>query len=273
MSVTQSVRQTAARAGNSRWLERLTRAGFIGYGLLHLVVAWLAIQIAQGKPGVEGDQTGAFQLLEQQPSGRLLLILIIVGLVAMALWQLTLAAVGHRDETGWHRPAERFLSLTRTIVYAVLAWTAAWVLMRPAESSAAKQQEATGSMLAQPAGRWLVAIAGLAILGTGVCLAVYGWRRMFERRLRTGEMSWDTRKAVIALGRVGYIAKGVAYGIVGWLVVQAAVSYDPSRARGLDAALRTIAAEPYGMPLLILVAIGMAAFGVYCFFQSKYRKI
>jgi hypothetical protein len=60
---------------------------------------------------------------------------------------------------------------------------------------------------------------------------------------------------------------------VGVLVIQAAVGYDPAKARGLDAALRTTAAAPYGKPLLILIAAGIAAFGVFCFFQAKYRRI
>lgn len=273
MAVSQLVRQPAQRAHNSRWLQWLTRAGFVGYGVLHLAVGWLAVKIAQGEPAAEGDQTGAFQLLERQPTGRAPLVFIVVSLAAMALWQLTLAAVGHQGETGGRRVTERLVSLARAVVYGALAWSAARVLMRAAESGAAKQEQAIGGLLAQPAGRWLVGLAGLAILGIGAGMAVYGLIRKFERHLRCDEMSARTRKAALALGQGGYLAKGTAYGIVGVLVTQAAVRYDPARARGLDAALRTVAAEPYGMPLLILIAAGVAAFGFFCFFQARYRKI
>jgi len=57
------------------------------------------------------------------------------------------------------------------------------------------------------------------------------------------------------------------------LLVSAAVTYDPDKARGLDAALRTLAAQPYGGFLLAVVALGIAAFGVFCFIQARYRKV
>lgn len=86
-------------------------------------------------------------------------------------------------------------------------------------------------------------------------------------------MSPKTRQLARRLGMAGYVAKGVAYGIAGLLVIVAAVNYDPEKARGLDAALHTLREQSYGMFLLTLVALGIAAFGVYCFLQSRYRKV
>lgn len=272
-SMAQSARRTAGRARNSTLLEALTRGGFVGYGLLHLAVAWLALQIAFGHANAEGSQSGAFQLLSHQPLGRPLLVVIAVGLLAMAIWQLLEALIGHRDETGGRRVAERVLSAARTVVYAVLAWTAWKVQSGTPTSSAAQQQQATAGVLAHPAGRVLVAIAALVVLGVGIGLVVYGAKRMFERRLRTGRMSYSTRQLVTGLGRVGYIAKGVAFGIVGLLVFSAAVEKNAANSTGLDGALHTLAGKPYGQVLLIAVAAGFAAFGVFCFFQSRYRKV
>lgn len=268
--------------GNSRWLEVLARAGFIGYGVVHLAVAWVTVQIAAGRQQEEGDQSGAVQLLERQPFGRFLLIFMAVGLAAMAVWQLILAAVGHREERGLRlragtpspsRPAERLASLGRTVVYAAVAWTAARVVLAAPNSSAEQQEKATAGVLAHPAGRWLVALAALGVLALGIGLAVHGLRRSFEKRLRMAQMSRRVRRIATRLGQVGYLAKGVAYGIVGVLVGQAALSRDAARSRGLDGALHTLAGKAYGTVLLIVIAVGFAAFGVYCFFQSRYRRV
>ena len=51
------------------------------------------------------------------------------------------------------------------------------------------------------------------------------------------------------------------------------MNYDPEKARGLDAALQTLREQSYGPLLLALIALGIAAFGVYCFLQSRYRKV
>ena len=71
----------------------------------------------------------------------------------------------------------------------------------------------------------------------------------------------------------GYTRKGVAFGIAGGMIIASAVTYDPDKARGLDAALKTLASAQYGPWLLALIALGIAAFGVYCFFQARYRKV
>jgi hypothetical protein len=272
-SLAQSARTTAGKARNSRILELSTRAGFVGYGLLHLAVAWLTLQIAFGRTGQEGSQSGAFRLLANQPFGRPLLVAIAIGLLAMAVWQLLEATIGHRDRTGRRRTAERVLSAARTVVYAALAWTAFQVQAGAPTSSAGQQEQATAGVLAHPVGRVLVLIAALVVMGVGIGLLVYGAKRMFERRLKTGRMSYSTRRMVVGLGRAGYVAKGIAFGIVGLLVFFAAVQQDAAKSSGLDGALHTLAGKPYGQVLLLAIAAGFAAFGVYCFFQSRYRKV
>jgi hypothetical protein len=272
-SLAQSARTTAGKARNSRILEMSARAGFVGYGVLHLAVAWLAVQIAFGHATEEGSQSGAFRLLSHQPLGRPLLVVVVVGLLAMAVWQLLEAAVGNRAETGGRRTAERVLSAARAVVYAALAWTALRVLTGTPTSSAGQQEHATAGVLAHPAGRVLVFIAALVVVGVGIGLFAYGVGRMFERKLTTGRMSYGIRKLVVGLGQVGYIAKGIAFGIVGLLVAGAAVQRNAAKSNGLDGALHTLAGKPYGQVLLVAIAAGFAAFGLYCFFQSRYRKV
>jgi hypothetical protein len=268
-----TVRGTARRAANSDVLVGLTRMGFIGYGLLHLAIAWLAIQIAVGRSGEEGDQSGALQKLAAQPFGKVLLVLIVVGLVAMAIWQLLLAAIGHRDKHGKARTFERVASGARTVVYAVLAYTAGKVVVGAPTSSAQQQQRATAGIMAHTAGAWLVGLIGLVVFAVGVGLIWYGAKHQFLGKLALGGVRMTTRKTVRWLGTLGYVAKGVAFAIVGALLVDAAVTDDPQKSTGLDAALRTLAHEPFGEFLLIVVGVGIAAFGVYCFFQARYRKV
>lgn len=273
MTVVNSARRGAWRTVTSGPLEMLIRTGFVGYGLLHIAVGWLAVEIALGRSHEEGSQSGAFQTLAGRPFGRFLLIAVVVGLAAMALWQLLLAAVGHRDELGAARTFERVASVSRVVVYAALAWTSGQVLAGSPTSSAQQQQQATAGVLAHPAGRWLVALAGLVVAAIGVGMLIYGAKRKFEKKLMTGRMRHNTRLTAVRLGQAGYIAKGVAFGIVGLLLIDAAVTLDPNKSRGLDAALRTVVAQPFGAFLLILVAVGFVAFGVYCFFQARYRKV
>ncbi len=240
-------RVAAQTAASSDLLEWPARIGFIGYGVVHLIVAWIALEIGWGQPPEEGGHFGAFQILADRPFGRGLLITAAVGFAAMTLWQVLEAAVGHRSDTGGERVFERSCSAGRAVIYAVFGWTAVKVLRGSAESTADHQQEATATVLA------LV--------------------RRFAKHLRTDAMSAQVRRTVRGLGVVGYAAKGLGYAIVGALLVAAALTYDPSRSRGLDAALHALAAQPYGHVLLAVIAAGIAAFGVFCIAQARYRKI
>jgi hypothetical protein len=273
MSVTQHARSTANRAAGSTTLEYLTRGGFVGYGIVHLLFAWLALQIAFGNSSGDSDQSGALRQLATQPLGKTLVILTIIGLVAMAVWQAFEATIGHRSDEGRARIAERVASGARVVIYLYFAYTGYKVVNGVNSSNADSQQKASEQLMAATGGRWLVALIGLAVVGIGIGLVAYGCLKKFEKQLRTGAMSAPIRKASRRLGIAGYAAKGIAYAIAGVLLVVAAVTYDPDKARGLDGALRTLAKQSYGTWLLGLVALGIAAYGVFCFIQARYRKV
>jgi hypothetical protein len=273
MSATSTAGAGAARAANSKPLEILARAGFVGYGLVHLLFAWLALQIAFGRPADDGDQSGALRTLAAQPLGRFLVGAIGVGLLAMAIWQAFEAAIGHREYQGRERMLERLSSAGRTVVYFYFAWTAYQVVQRANSSSADKQQALTEQLMGSSGGRLLVGLVGVGVAALGVGLVWYGAVKRFERHLRTGQMDHRVRTLARRLGVAGYTAKGVAYGIVGVLLVTAAVTYDPDRSRGLDGALHTLREQSYGGILLTLMALGIAAFAVFCLVQARYRKV
>ncbi|HEY0533728.1 MAG TPA: DUF1206 domain-containing protein [Actinoplanes sp.] len=273
MSATTHVKATASRAADSKPLEYLVRGGFVCYGVIHLLFAWLALQVAFGHSGQEGDQNGALQTLAGNGFGKVLLVIIAAGMVALAIWQGFEAAVGESGPKDKTAIAERVISGIRAIVYLWLAWTAVKIVTGANSSSAAKSQDRSSTVMAHTGGRWLVGLVGLVILGVGIGLAVYGVRKKFEKHLKTQEMRPSVRRSTRRLGMAGYAAKGVAYAIAGVLVVIAAVTYDPDKARGMDAALKTLAGHSYGPWLLGLIALGFAAFGVFCFFQAKYRKV
>jgi hypothetical protein len=140
-------------------------------------------------------------------------------------------------------------------------------------SSAEQQQNATAGTMAKPAGQLLVGVAGLVVVAVGLGLVYYGAKHKFEDKLRVGQMSGCTRTVARRLGQVGYVAKGIAFAIVGVLLLDAALTHNPAKSRGLDAALHSLVAQPYGVFLIIAVGVGFAAFGVYCFIQFRYRKV
>lgn len=242
-------------------LESLARAGFLGYGVLHLLFGWLIVRIAFGGKPADGDQSGALQALAAKPFGAALITLIVLGLAAMAIWQLGEAVAGHRGERGRHRVYERVVSAGRAAFYVYLGVSGVKVLRGKHTSSADTQQQAGEDLMASTGGRFTVGAVGVAVaaIGTG--------------HLRARPMTKPARRISRPLGVVGYAAKGAGYGIAGVLFVIAAVRYDPEKARGLDAALRALAQQAYGPWLLLLTAVGFAAYGLFSIAEAKYREV
>jgi hypothetical protein len=112
-----------------------------------------------------------------------------------------------------------------------------------------------------------VVVVGAVVAGVGIAQIVRGVKSKFVEDLRGG-VSGPVR----TLGRVGYVAKGIALVIVGLLFGWAALSYNPQRAGGMDAALSTIRSQPFGPVLLIAMAAGFACFGLFCFAWAKNAK-
>jgi hypothetical protein len=262
---------TARQVANSRPMKVGARIGLLAYGITYLLIAWLALQVAFGSSGQRTDQNGAFQTIASEPFGQLLLWVLVVGFVAVALWRLEqaiFATGGVQDQS--EQIKKRVENGARAVVFAVLAIIA----VRTALGSGGQGtgQEAAAGTLGRPGGQFLVGAVGLVLVVIAAVKAKNGWDKKFLEEMNLPS-DQKARSAVERLGQVGSIAKAVAIGLMGVLVVVAAVQFDPSKANGLDPALKTLAAQPFGMFLLAIVAVGLAAYGVFCFFDAKYHRV
>ena len=158
------------------------------------------------------------------------------------------------------------------MIYAALGVSAALVALGSGSSSSQSQKQATSGVLAWPAGRVIVVVAGLIIIGIGVAHVVKGVKKSFVEEIDTSSMSPVAREGVARLGQIGYIAKGLALGVVGGLLSYATLTFDRQK-RGLDGAMQTILAQPFGRFLLTAAALGFVAFGVFAILQSRYRRM
>jgi hypothetical protein len=273
-----SVTGKAGRAGNSDALENLARIGLVAYGVVHVLVAWIALQLAWGgSSGKSADQSGAMATLAKEPFGKPLLWVLGVGLVALALWQ---AAEVFRWRSGWSASGKRrteaitksVKAVAKAIVYLAFAVLAIKFAMGSGQSSSQQQQKRTAGVFTLPGGRILVAIVGLVLIGIGVQHVMKGVKKSFLKQIDLSDAGHRATEVITRLGQVGFPAKGVALGVVGGLLCYAAFTYDPKKAAGLDGAMRTIAQAPFGGIVLTLVALGLAAFGAFCFARARYPE-
>lgn len=261
------------QARHSDLLKHGARVGLVAYGVVHLLVAWIALQVAWSGGG-DASSGGALRTLADQPFGRTILWITVIGLVALVLWQLATALWGYASEDGFDQVRKRLTAAGRAVVYVALAASALKIAMGSGSSSGSdsKEEGLTADLLSAPAGRVLVAAVGIAIIAVG-CAQIYrGLSDSFTHDLESSATSGNSGSAVLAVGRFGYTAKGIAVGVVGGLFVWASLTYDPEKAGGLDDALTTVREQPFGPYLLTFVALGLASFGLFCFAWARHAR-
>jgi hypothetical protein len=274
---TSGTAASARRAGDSDALEALARVGLIAYGIVHLLVAWLALQLAWGGGGGSADQSGAMSTLAEQSFGKPLLWVLAVGLLALAVWQLAellrqLPGLRGTGKTKKKAVTGSVKSVSKAVVYVFLAVTAIRFATGSGKSSSDQQQETVAGVFGLPAGRFLVGAAALVLIGVGAYHVRKGVTKHFLKEIDTAQATAGQRRLIERLGQVGYPAKGVALALVGGLLGWAAITFDPEKASGLDGAMRTLLDAPFGKVLLTVVALGIAAFGVFAFFRARYPE-
>ncbi|TDV54001.1 uncharacterized protein DUF1206 [Actinophytocola oryzae] len=247
------------------------------YGLIHLILGYLAVRVAFGDSGQRADQNGAIQEVGATTFGSIVLWVLTIGLVAYGLWQLMMAAISYHWVTKHGKRVRKRIGAAFRGVIGISLGLYAGKLVTGAGSSGQsgsnqKQQEWTAKLLALPAGQVLVAIVAAVVIGVAVAEIVKGVKKSFVKDLDMDDLPNGTQQWVRRLGVAGYIAKGVVLGIVGVLLGFAAFDSKPQEAGGLDRALKTLAAQPFGTVALVIVALGLAAFGVYCFAAARAHK-
>jgi len=243
------------------------RVGYAVSGVLHVLIGLIALQVAWSVSGKSADQSGALQTLAENSLGRLTLWVAVGGFLALALWQFAngLAAGSAPASSPW---AFRAKSLSKGVVYLALASISLSFANGQPRSSRAQSADFTATLLQHNGGRLGVAVIGLVVVAVGGYHVVKGWTKKFLQDLNENPGTLATRAGV-----VGYVAKGIALGVVGILFVTAAAQNSSRKATGLDGALRTLRQQPAGPWLLSAIALGIATYGFYSFARARHARV
>ena len=260
------------QAADSNWLSRAARVGLAARGLVYVLIGLLAIEVARGG-AARTDQQGALRKIAEQPFGRTMLWLVAAGFLGYGLWRLGEGFWGRREESDDRkRTVKRVEAVASGLIYLVLCVTAVRIASGSA-GSGGSEQSLTARVLEAPGGKTILVVIGLVLIGVAAALAWRGLKTDFEQQLKVGEMSSTTYAVVHRLGQVGYLARGLVVGLVGGLVVKAALEQEPDQAAGLDVALESLVSAPFGQFLLMVAAAGLICFGAYSLAEVRYRRL
>jgi len=254
-------------------LEKLARFGYGARGLVYILVGGLAVLAALGSGGQTTGSRGALLTVLGQPLGWVWLGIIGLGLASFALWRYV-EAITDADRHGksWKALGTRAVHIGSGFVHLGLAGFAitlalGWAATGGDENKSAKDW--TSLLMAQPLGRWLVAGVGIAVAVGGLGFVWKAWRADFTKYL-----GYDKAKHwIVPLGRIGLVARGIVFCLIGGFLGLAALQGDPGEAQGLGGALSSLQQQPYGWMLLAATALGLGAYGLFGVAEAFYRRI
>lgn len=271
------VKREGRKAATSPEMTLLARVGYAAKGSVYLIIGGLSAKVALGDGGSTTDRNGALRAIYEQPFGKFLLVVVTIGLVGYALWSLIQAVVDpERQGTDVKGIATRVGYGVVGLSYAALAVAAAQLVIgtgNGGKSSNTTTKDWTARLLALPFGPFLVVLVGLVVIAVAFFLFYRAYKADFKKSLALGTVSSEVRQGIITLGRGGYAALGVVFGIVGVFLIVAAVRNKASAAKGLGGALHELSQQPYGHVVLGIVALGLIAYGLFSLAQARYRRL
>lgn len=262
------------------WLRWIARSGILSEGLIYVLIGGLALDGAFDRSQPTSGSKGAMSRLSHVPLGHELLGLLALGLAAFVLWQVLQAVFDPEYRSDRWKPkrvAVRFHHLWSAVVHLVWVGLAGWQLLQDfsgtggSGSHGQSQRQLTAEVLRLPGGRWLVAGVGVGIVGFGIVQWVLACRPASDTRMDLSHT--PLRRPILVLLVVGYVARGVLFGLVGVLMIHAAWTWDPSSSGGVAGALESIRQQSHGAWLLSGLAAGIIAFGIAHMAKVRYRVI
>jgi hypothetical protein len=251
----------------------MARFGYLSKGLVYAAVGALALQAAFGQRAAPESSRGTLVEIASRPLGSIILPVVLAGLCAYALWRLVQSWSGIAENGGDPAGLARRAGYAASglIYLGLAAWGTLFLVGTVPSGGGDASEEWTARLMRLPLGRWLVALAAGIIAFVGLYQLRSVVRASFMNAYRHGEMGRGARTLALWAGRIGITARALTFLMIAGFVAYAAWTFDPSEARGLRGALRSLEGQEHGGFLLGAVGIGFLAYGVYCFTRAKYR--
>ncbi|MCW2606867.1 MAG: hypothetical protein JWO60_1560 [Frankiales bacterium] len=265
MAASGSAEKTARDVHQSGAVDGLARVGLASRGLVWLVIGLLGVSVLRGQQA-RTDQQGALRVIADKPFGEVLLVVLVVGFLGYALWQALNAAVGQE------KASKRLQAAGKALLYAFLALTVVRFLAAEQQSKGDATTSVTARLMEQPGGRVLVGVAGAVVVALGGYLLSRALKGSHAKKIEGWKVPDGRARQAVRLGTVGLGGRGLVVALVGAFLVSAAVQADPKKAKGLDAALQSLAEQPFGKVLLGLAVLALLAYAAWSFVEAAFHR-
>lgn len=253
--------------------EKLARFGIATKGSVYLLIGILAGMSALGMGGKKTGTSGALEYISNQTFGQILLFIIGLGLIGFVFWRLY-QAIGDPEDIGSDLKgvATRVGIGSSGIFYGFLAFTAIKIALGSGSGSSDGGNESiVATLLSETYGQIMVGILGAIFLGKAIYQFWMAYSGVFNKKVKDTGLDQKAQKLILTSGKIGYTARGIVIGIISFLTFKAAFTANSNKAGGTKDAFQFLQNE-FGTIVLIVIAVGMMAYGVFMLVKARYRE-
>ena len=263
-------KRSVAKRGASTWVRTAGRIGIASRGVIYLLLGYLAFDIARhGHAPTQTSSTGALQEVQARAGGKLVLVVLAIGLGCYAAWRLFDAV------TGANGAIKRVSSLVVGLVYGVLCFKAVELVAGGSASGGASSNPEpwVAKVMRWSGGTVAIEVAGAGLVVAGVGLGIWGVFHRYDKSMALERVSRPYQRAIRILGGFGEVARGVLVALFGVYLIAAGATSDPTHAKSVDQTLRALVHHPFGALAIGAIALGLVSFGVFSFFDARLRRL
>lgn len=268
------MKQWLNRAIANPWVRRYILIGYASKGTLYLFMGILAIQAAIVPHRQASGSYLTLVFLEDRPLGNVLVFLLAVTLTGYVFRRLVQAILTPTDDCSLKKLKSIFQRLgyiVSALSYAGIAYSAMNIVFKLGEYDDSIEDLVT-QLFKQPIGSWLTLLLGIVVITIGIGYIYGAYTSSYISEFESKDIDHRLEKWAIAAGKIGIAARGIAFVLTGFFIIQAAILRNSDLAGGLQNALRILATKPLGWLWLQLIGLGLICYGLYMFVASIYRR-
>ena len=269
-------KSTLNAPSKGQWIEGAARIGLTAKGIVYALIGILSFMAAfeLGSGDDKGGKSQALKWIQEQSFGQVLLGLIAIGLLCYSIWRFVEAFMDTEDKGNDAKGlAVRARYVFSGLVYGASAYYAAKLLFGEASEEGNDTRETIAQkLLEQPFGQWLAGVVALGVMAVGVYQIYYSLSDKHRKKINESKVDRRVKETLLKTGKVGYIARGIVWLLIGYLFLKAAIQSDSSEAGGSDSAFSFLENE-YGSWILGVVALGLLCYGIFMFVRARYQPI
>ncbi len=254
-------------------ITRLAQSGLIAKGIVYLLIGFIAFTAAIGlgkQDSKDVSHDAAFTSIENLPGGPVLLFILAAGLLSYSVWRMV--QVFRKDDTGHVKPVKRFRYFFSGLAYLLLTFSLVKFALDQKSNEGDQNQQMAGELMSKPFGPWLVVVAGLIFAAVGIYQVFYGLSEKYRKQLQSMNLHSSASSLLLRFGKVGYVARGVVWLVISYMLIRAGLHHNSSEAGNTDKAFQLLENSPLGIWLAAAVGLGLIAYGIFSFLRARYER-